>query len=205
MPGISYNTSNSNRHCKGGDGGTMANAGGATKYTAYLQYLPSSGYSSRSYPLNGTGGKSKANAGGGGGAGSYPESTGGNGGAVDWAVGDAGTLGGGGGGCRYQWGDGGKGGKGGDGALIISEACVPPVCTYDGDSTPDILITNKNSQQAAVWINGADSNIVIGANFSKWVDVPNFDNYYNIMLKIDNTLSSQSIHAYSGTDEEEEV
>ena len=167
MPGISYNASNSNRHCKGGDGGTMANAGGATNYTAYLQYLPSSGYSSSSYHLSGTGGTSKSNAGGGGGAGSYPESAGGNGGAVDWAVGEAGALGGGGGGCRYQWGDGGKGGKGGDGALIISEACVPPVCTCDGDSTSDILITNKNSQQAAVWINGADSNIVIGANFSR--------------------------------------
>ena len=102
MPGISYDSSNSNRHCKGGNGGTMAHAGGATNYTAYLQYLPSSGYSSLSYSLAGTGGTSKSYAGGGGGAVAYPESKGGNGGATDWATGAAGTLGGGGGGARYQ-------------------------------------------------------------------------------------------------------
>ena len=102
MPGISYDTSNSNRHCKGGNGGTMANAGGSVHHEAYYQYLPSSGYSSFSYELRGFGGTSKSNAGGGGGAGAYPKSQGGNGGAVDWAVGDTGTLGGGGGGSRYQ-------------------------------------------------------------------------------------------------------
>lgn len=166
MPGISYSGTNY-QHCKGGNGGIMGNAGSRTNYKAYATYSPQGSPIGFYYECKGTGGTSKSNAGGGGGAGSYPESTGGNGGAVDWAVGDAGTLGGGGGGCRYQWGDGGKGGKGGDGALIITEACVPPICSYDGDRTPDIQITNKNSQQAAVWIDDAASNITIGAGVSR--------------------------------------
>lgn len=101
MPGISYSGTNY-QHCKGGNGGTMGNAGIDPIYTVHLQYLPDKSLSKYTYHCSGTGGTSKSNAGGGGGAGAYPGSHGGNGGAVDWATGDAGTLGGGGGGCRYQ-------------------------------------------------------------------------------------------------------
>ena len=166
MPGISYNTSNSNRHCKGGDGGTMAHDGRSTNYNAYLQYLPSSGYSSVSYPLKGTGGTSDSG-GGGGGAGAYLGSKGGNGGSVSGSsTGDPGVFGGGGGGSRYQWGDGGKGGKGGDGALIITEAVVPPVCTYDSDSRSDILVDNRNSLNATIVV-GSEQPADVGANGKK--------------------------------------
>lgn len=142
----------------------MGNAGTAPSYTVHLQSLPDKSLSKYTYYCSGTGGTSKSNAGGGGGAGAYPGSHGGNGGAVDWATGDAGTMGGGGGGCRYQWGDGGKGGKGGDGALIITEACVPPDCSYDGDSTSDIQILNNNSQKADILVDGSITSYSIDPN-----------------------------------------
>ena len=137
----------------------MGKAGGATDYNAYLQYLPSGDYFSFSYLRTCAGGTSASSAsGGGGGAGTYPESKGGNGGSDGGtSTGDPGVFGGGGGGSRYQWGDGGKGGKGGDGALIITEACVPPVCTYDSDSTSDIRVDNGNSVDAKIWVDSSPS------------------------------------------------
>ena len=44
---------------------------------------------------------------------------------------------------------------------MISEACVPPVCAYDGDSTSDILVSNLNSQETTIWV---DSSSVVNVN-----------------------------------------
>lgn len=49
---------------------------------------------------------------------------------------------------------------------MISEACVPPVCAYDGDSTPDILVSNLNSQEVKIWVDSS-STVDVNANVKK--------------------------------------
>jgi hypothetical protein len=48
--------------------------------------------------------------------------------------------------------------------LIISEACTPPVCDYDGDDTPDISVRNNNSLEATIWVDDSPKDTVAANN-----------------------------------------
>lgn len=73
---------------------------------------------------------------------------------------------------------------------------IAPVCAYDTDMYSDIRVTNKNTVEVSVYIDGVYKGTLTAGN-STWYDVPHFETYYDVQFESGGQWSPITT-AYSG-------